>query len=364
MTDIVCCLTPPGVSAIAVVGFRGPGVWRKLSPYFQPAKHPPRLGPEPSVSFGRLTRIDMGDEVVLVLQGDEREQFVEVQTHGGPGVVAWVLQLAEELGCHRVEWQEWLRRTDRTGSEGQAKLWGLLPRATTRKMASILLDQYHRAMERELGRIRTALVAPQPDHPSLLRDVQRLRRRESLGQHVLRPWKVVLAGAPNAGKSSLMNALLGFERAITSPTPGTTRDVVTATLVWDGYPFELIDTAGLRESGEALEAAGIELARQNLREADVVLWLVDLSQPRPALPEGELPTFLVGTKADLPHGYDGSCDFRVSAVTGEGLASLLDAVLRKVVPEELTPGEAVPVLEEHREELRRLEAVIVASNHS
>jgi tRNA modification GTPase len=357
MRDVVCCLTPAGVSAIAVIGLRGPGVWVKVAQYFRAAKRMPRLGEESWHCFGRLQRDEMGDDVVLVLEGDEREQMVEVQTHGGPGVVEWVMLLAEELGCQRVEWEEWIA----TGATTQS-VWQLLPQAITKKTAAMLLDQCQGAWEREIRRIKSAVEASLP-HEQILQDVARLRRFESLGEHLVKPWKVVLAGAPNAGKSSLFNALLGFERAITSPLPGTTRDVVTSTLVWRGYPFELIDTAGLRESGEELEAAGMERARRSVSEADVVLWLVDVSEERPTFPEGCAVTLVVGTKADLPARYQGRCDFRVSAMTGERLDTLLDAVLHQVLPEEQRPGQAIPVLPEQREELRRLEADLMSRSY-
>jgi tRNA modification GTPase len=386
MSDVVCQLSPPGVSAIAVIGFRGPGVWAKLSPYFHPARQAPRLGREPSMVFGKLCQGELGDEVVLVLQGDEHEQVVEVQTHGGPGVVAWVMRLAEVLGCRRIEWREWLRVHGPDGKwEGESPaesqkaisiarsrlirsfvlpelacnspLWSLLPYAITRKTAAILLDQCQGAMEGELRQLRTALSVCSA-RPRVLEAVKRLRRFESLGEHLIHPWKVVLVGPPNVGKSSLLNALLGFERAITAPTPGTTRDVVAATLVWQGYPFELLDTAGLRESRDTLEAAGMALTRRTLQDADLILWLVDLSDPASTRPDDVTPTFVIGTKADLPRRFAGACDFRVSAVTGEGLSTLLDALLRRVVPVEPGPGQAVPVLEEHRVELRRLEALL------
>ena len=98
-----------------------------------------------------------------------------------------------------------------------------------------------------------------------------------LGLHLTTPWRVVLAGAPNVGKSSLMNAIAGYQRAIVSPTPGTTRDVVTVTTAIDGWPVQLADTAGLRETQDELESAGVALADAAIGEADLVIVVSDAS---------------------------------------------------------------------------------------
>ena len=87
--------------------------------------------------------------------------------------------------------------------------------------------------------------------------VERLRELVPVAEHLDRPWRVVIAGAPNVGKSSLVNALAGFARSLVSPTAGTTRDVVTTRIALDGWPIELCDTAGQRESADAVESAGI-----------------------------------------------------------------------------------------------------------
>lgn len=354
MSDVVCCLTPPGVAALAVVAFRGPTVWGKLAPYFIPTTKFPTLSLHSSLSFGRLQRDELGDDVVLTLQGDEQQQTIEVQTHGGPGVVDWLLRLAANLGCRSIGWEDWLR-SHCLPDTPNPELWSHLPHAITKRTAAILLDQCQGAFEREIARLRS--TCGEPHHT--LEDVRRLLRWEPLGQHLVRPWKVVLAGAPNAGKSSLFNALLGYERAITAPAPGTTRDLVSATLVWHGFAFELIDTAGLRDAGDSLEAEGVRRAVQSQRQADLLLWLVDLSDPRPLLATGVQPTFVVGTKADLSRRYAGVCDYPTSSSTGDGLPQLLDALLRRVLPEEPPPGQAVPVLQQQRDALTALEASLL-----
>jgi tRNA modification GTPase len=113
--------------------------------------------------------------------------------------------------------------------------------------------------------------------PAATARVERLSALAEVGSHLTHPWRIVLAGRPNVGKSSLINALVGFERALVHATPGTTRDLVTAASAIDGWPVELIDTAGLRSTGDALEAAGIRLAEGQMAAADLVVLVFDAS---------------------------------------------------------------------------------------
>src|SRR5439155_711085 len=113
--------------------------------------------------------------------------------------------------------------------------------------------------------------------PNRVRILKELKSRTRLGRHLTNPWRVVVAGAPNVGKSSLVNALAGYARCVVSPTPGTTRDVVSTLIAVDGWPIELLDTAGLRLPGENLEQQGIALARAAVESADLCLWVIDAS---------------------------------------------------------------------------------------
>jgi tRNA modification GTPase len=197
----------------------------------------------------------------------------------------------------------------------------------------------------------------------LLSDVEqgRLGQLRSLahnapaGRHLVDPWKVVIAGAPNVGKSSLVNALAGYTRSIVAPTPGTTRDVVKTVLAIDGWPVELTDTAGLRPAEGSIEEEGITRARAAAAEADLCLWLVDGSA-EPVLPDREGCRLAIN-KCDLPPAWDWSRfpeALRVSAKTGTGIGDLCDAISRWLVPEPPAPGEAVPFSPEACEEVLRL----------
>ena len=168
------------------------------------------------------------------------------------------------------------------------------------------------------------------------------------------PARVVIAGPPNVGKSSLLNALAGYQRSIVSPTAGTTRDVVGVDLAFDGWPVRVSDTAGLRQAGEQLEAAGIALAERELASADVVVWLMDYTDPSPVWPPHDFNGRLLPiiNKIDQPRVWgDGDWarvhgTLAVSAAAGTGVSGLTFEIVRKLFPIVPYPGEAVPFTSE------------------
>jgi tRNA modification GTPase len=161
---------------------------------------------------------------------------------------------------------------------------------------------------------------------------------------------VVIAGAPNVGKSSLMNAIAGRDVAITSPFAGTTRDPIEVALDLRGYPVTLVDTAGIRETEDPIELEGVKRARQRAEHADLTLWLDD-HEPARVAPGGG-PTLLVRTKSDMVEGWQKApsvVQFAVSSLTGEGVDKVLDAIADLAV-ERMSSGEP-PLLtvERHRQ---------------
>jgi tRNA modification GTPase len=185
-----------------------------------------------------------------------------------------------------------------------------------------------------------------------------------VGQYLTTPWRVVLAGPPNVGKSSLINALAGYQRAIVSHVPGTTRDVVTIATAIDGWPVELADTAGLRAGGDELEAAGMALADEAVARADLVLVVHDARESSASLGETHLRGrhLHVRNKIDLlPHPRivaSESDAVLTSAVTGEGIAALVAAIGRALVPHAPAAGAAVPFTPEQIAALEAARAAI------
>jgi tRNA modification GTPase len=218
----------------------------------------------------------------------------------------------------------------------------LLQRAPTLRTAAILLDQLHGAFDRETARILELLESPvgqSPTHEEAGTRLRDLARWAPVGRHLVEPWKVVVAGAPNVGKSSLVNALAGYQRAVVSEVAGTTRDLVSVQLAIDGWPVELIDTAGLREA-EGLEAEGISLVRRAMALSDLVIWLKDACRPGEINPREKYAGLVVWNKSDL--ATEPLPGLSVSALTGAGLPEFVAAILRVLVPEPPPPGAAVP----------------------
>ena len=176
------------------------------------------------------------------------------------------------------------------------------------------------------------------------------------GERLREGLSVVLAGPPNAGKSTLLNALARRDVAIVSPVAGTTRDIIEVHCDLGGLPVIVADTAGLRESGDAIEQEGVSRARARAQDADLVLWLIP-----PEGPETEAPParrlLRVGTKADLGRSRPG-CDLMVAAASGEGIPELIER-LASEAESALGGGDAIVTRERHRKALERAHASVV-----
>jgi tRNA modification GTPase len=268
---------------------------------------------------------------------------VEIHCHGGRSAAESIVETLLHAGATRCRPEEWLR--DRLADPLEAEALLQLMHAETERTAGILLDQYRGALRGELEEVRQ-LVEQGETRPAYRR-LRLLAKAGRIGAHLTRAWKVVFAGPPNVGKSSLANALLGFDRSIVFDEPGTTRDRVEARTVVEGWPLEFVDTAGLRSQAETLEAAGIRLTQQAVQAADLVIWLQDASQPvceeLPDLGVAGDRVLPVLSKSDIAAKENSRLVWRrTSAHSGEGLPELLRAVVRRLIPAVPTPGAPVP----------------------
>ncbi|MBX7165307.1 MAG: 50S ribosome-binding GTPase [Pirellulales bacterium] len=331
---VAALLTPAARGALATVAIAGPAAVRLVRGQTR------TMGgaPCPTLELGRIFYVRwtlaaphvpgaLAEEVVVSQISRDR---VEVHCHGGPVVARAILQSLVEGGARAIDWQAWVARDARDRIAAEALL--ALAACRTARTAAILLDQYHGALAREIEQVVAAIEGG--DCRAAQAQVAELLARAAFGRRLVDGWRVVLAGPPNAGKSSLLNALVGFDRAIVFDQPGTTRDAVTAHIAWDGWPIELVDTAGLRSTSDPIEAAGVARAADELARADLVVWLWDSTagSPPPA-PAVSVPLLTVANKIDLLSGNQivPAGTLAVSAQTGQGLDRLGRALVERLV---------------------------------
>jgi tRNA modification GTPase len=346
LTDTIFALSsgaPP--AAVALIRISGPRADAAL------AALAGRL-PEPRVATFRRLRAGaeaLDNTVIIRFPGPDSatgEDITELHLHGGRAVVARALAVLGAIdGLRPAEPGEFTRRAFENGRIDLAEAEGLadLLEAETesQRRAALALaggalsrqvDQWQARILALAAQVEAALdfsdeddVAPLP--PDFGRQIGAIQ--DELAKALARPRaerlrdgiRVAIAGPPNAGKSSLLNALAGRDAAITSAVPGTTRDLIEAPTAIGGVPFLLIDTAGLRESQDEVESIGVARAEASVAAADIVLWLGD---PRGA-PGRAL---LVHSKADLG-AASGPADVSVSVMTGEGLDALARLLIQR-----------------------------------
>lgn len=369
MADTIFALSsgsPP--AAIAVVRISGAEAGAALSALAR-RRLPPRRAVTVTLRDGTGTTIDRALALWLPGPGTATgEDTLELHCHGGRAVVAAVdAALGAVPGLRRAEPGEFTRRAFANGRIDLAEAEGLadllaaeteLQRQSALAMAGGAFSQQVAAWRERVLQLSAAVEAvldfgDEDDVSGLPGDFSGLLAglEDEIRQWLTRPraealregFRVVLAGPPNAGKSTLFNALIGSEAAITAPTAGTTRDVLTHPVALAGVPFRFVDTAGLREAAEdAIEAIGVERALAALDTADLVLWL----GPEGAGPDG---AWEIEPRCDAPdHPAKHAARHRLSARTGEGMASLraeLIATARAALPR---PGDAALNARQHR----------------
>ena len=350
---------PP--AGIGVIRISGPRAGAALQAVFGKMPHPRRA------EYGAFRSVDekpLDRGLAIWFPGPETatgEDLAELHCHGGRAVVnAIERRLASIYGLREAEPGEFTRRALENGRIDLAEAEGLadllaaeteMQRAMALSMAGGALSRQAEAWREEVLRL-SALVEGAldfsdeddvADEPAGLRDGLVALQNE-LDEWLSRPraemlgegFTVVLAGPPNSGKSTLFNALVESEAAITSPIAGTTRDVVTRSVALDGVPFRFVDTAGLRDiaDADAIEAIGIGRAQDEVGRADLVLWLGEESEG----PEG---AWEIDAQIDR-EGHIAKRDSvaAVSAVTGVGLTELRKAIIECATQHLPKPGEA------------------------
>lgn len=301
--------------------------------------------------------------------------LVEISLHGSPAIVERLLQSAGQRGIRLAEAGEFTERAVLNGKLDlvQAEAVGDLIASRTAAQAKLALENLEGALSRQAAEVREELVSILSRFEAALdfadegytfitveEAIERLRvlgeRLASMeatfrrGRATRNGIALVILGKPNAGKSTLLNALCGEERAIVTPIPGTTRDLLRETIELGGLPVTVVDTAGLRETEDAIEGIGVARARAAASRAELVLYLIDASagadaEDRRSI-EAHPEAVVVYTKGDLAAAPEGAV--AISAVTGEGLEGLLEVLRAKVEAEFAVPEGGGAVVNERQ----------------
>lgn len=360
---IVATATPPGIGGIGIVRISGPAV-PELAVTLLGDLPPPRLASLAKFRDAAGVALDTGLAVYFPEpRSFTGEPVLELHGHGGPVVMSLLVETAISSGARRAEPGEFSKRAflndklDLAQAEAIADLIGSgtsqAARAAHRSLTgafSAAVDSLQEQLIKLRLHVEAAIDFPAEEIDFLSDEQLRARiddcdaafktlREEARAGRVLRDgYQLIIVGQPNAGKSSLLNRLSGQEAAIVTELAGTTRDIIREQIDIDGLLVELIDTAGLRDNPDQIEAEGIRRARNAIRNADAILWLQDASTNNDdslaALGEelpANVPVVAVRNKIDLTNEEAGLQDeqpvvINISAKTGAGIASLRDQI--------------------------------------
>ncbi|MBM3335142.1 tRNA uridine-5-carboxymethylaminomethyl(34) synthesis GTPase MnmE, partial [Candidatus Sumerlaeota bacterium] len=381
---VVAPATAPGVGAIAIVRMSGPLALKLLKRFFHP------IGRGRGVKSFQHRRLVLGD---FVAPGDREpidqvmaavmrsphsytgEDVVEVYCHGSPAIVLEIVEALCHAGARLAQPGEFTRRAFENGRLDltQAEAICDVVQSATSAASRMALRQLAGQLLQSIGGVRAWLIdfaaevearldfpeddiepADQRRLDELLAQAEsalaELVRQGRRGRVLREGARIVLVGRPNVGKSALLNALVGRERAIVSPHPGTTRDTIECTLDLEGIAVTVVDTAGWRASGDEIERKGVERTENEIAVADLIIWVVDRSEPLTdedrAIAKRLLarPTVVACNKSDLPAaldsatiqslGFDADRVVSVCALRSEGVADLERRVVAVLFGEE------------------------------
>lgn len=396
---IVAIATAPGEGGIGIVRLSGDQAERLLRDYFAPAANLEQFSSH-RLYYGHLRHSDgeVIDEVMAVImrapRSYTREDVVEIHCHGGTVVLRRIVDLLVDAGARLARPGEFTLRAFLNGRIDLARAEAVIDliRSRSESACRVALGQMQGRLSRRIFQFRDVvsdLVAEVeagidfPEEELEVADRQRLLRAAATvegevsallesfesGRVLREGLSILIYGKPNVGKSSLMNGLLGEARTIVSDIPGTTRDTVEENLVLKGLPLRLVDTAGVRQSNDPIEAEGVQRAQAKVAGTDLVLLVVDGSRQldsndRQALQAcDDRRTLLVINKQDLglcplPKDFSSLPSVTLSAREGVGLDALVNAVSQFFTSNASGEGQENTMLSDRRHR----EALLVARN--
>lgn len=380
--DTICAVATGSGGSISIVRVSGENAFSILKRCFSPVKRIKNAYSHGRMMYGNVYDIngDTLDEAMAVCfyapNSYTTEDVFEIQMHGGDMSAQAVLKTILSLGARMAEPGEFTRRAFLNGridlSEAEAVMGIVGAKSQSARRASV--RQLKGGVSAGIGKAReelislVALISAATDFPEEIDEdvtaqkvVERAKKvvdflkstSDRKHARIMRNGaSVVLAGLPNVGKSSVMNALLSCDRAIVTDIPGTTRDVLTESVELNGIRLSLSDTAGLRDTEDAVEKIGVQRARDALENADVILYVLDAAremtdEERENLSDIDERYIVLLNKSDLPSVVSFENAVTLSAKTGDGLDELTERILEKIGAAEL--NEDVMTLPRHIE---------------
>lgn len=375
--DTICSLsTPYGISGIGIIRLSGPETFSIIKKIFKPARRKTeKKWKTHTVRYGFIVdgKGKVIDEVLVTIMkapsSYTREDMAEIGCHGGLAAINAVLSVCVQNGARLAQPGEFTKRAFINGRIDLAQAESVLDivNAKTEKSLEISIKQLRGSLSKKVSDIRNRLLEIltilnyeidfSDDYGNLqennlleninsvIEEIKKTLKEGSSGTIFTQGIKIAIAGKPNVGKSSLLNLLVKEEKAIVSDIPGTTRDSIETTISIQGFPFTVVDTAGIREHANEIEKLGIERALKWIEKAEMVLVILDVSSGFDNLDKRIIektktkPFIIVLNKCDLPSKIDENkiraiCKdakiVRMCCINGQGIEKLNEAIIEKM----------------------------------
>jgi tRNA modification GTPase len=329
--SFVSQLTAPGRSAVSTIRVCGLQATTDVAEMFQARNNVAIQEIEPGrICFGVwLAGQANGEELVICRKSPD---VVDMHCHGGIAMVEALIECFVARGYPNITWSEATKTefVDRWEQEVAISL----AMAPSERTASIIAKHFDGRWTSEFNELQRRISNAEFEDAQAR--IERLLDWQQFGVHLIEPWKVVIAGQPNVGKSSLVNLIVGYRRSIVEDLPGTTRDVVSVDSVIDGWPIQFFDTAGQRMSGDDIERQGVERAKKAVVTSDLMIWVSDATRIEThtcdlaKMPQNRIDVVNKIDLVDAPSALDGS--IRISCKSGFGLSDLIRQISESLVP--------------------------------